>query len=208
MTLDYGVAQGSILGPKLLNIYTRSVPCTMQAASFSEGYADDHQLQKQFNLMCQVNVLGKGINKSFQIIESWMKELFLKLNSSKTKIMVAAPSSVRKEIIINGTFIGDRCVRFVDCAKNLGVLLDSELSLNIQISKVVSVSFNTIQLLSRIKSFLNYDQLWMLVSSLVFSNILYYGLTAQTISKLQIAQNSAARLVCQVNRFDNVRTEI
>ena len=88
VTLDYGVAQGSILGPKLFNIYTRSFPGTMQAASFSiEGYADDHQLQKQFHLMCQVSVLGEGINKSFQIIESWMKEFFLKLNSSRTKIM-------------------------------------------------------------------------------------------------------------------------
>ena len=213
VTLDYGVAQGSILGPKLFNIYTRSFPGTMQAAYFSvEGYADDHQLQKLFNLMCQVSVLGEGINKSVQIIESWMKEFFLKLNSSKTKIMVVAPSSVHKEIIINGTFISDRCVRFVDCAKNLGVLLDSELSLNLQISKVVSTSMNTRRLLSRIKSFLNYDQLRMLVSSLVFSkldycNILYYGLTAQTISKLQIVQNSAARLVCKVNRFDSVRTD-
>ena len=59
---------------------------------------------------------------------------------------------------------------------------------------------------------MNYDQLRIFVSSLVFSkldycNILYYGLTAQTISKLQIVQNSAARLVCKVNRFDSVRTD-
>ena len=65
-----------------------------------------------------------------------MNGFFLKLNSSKTKIIMAPPS-VRIEIIINGTFIKGKCVRFVDCAKNLGVLLDAVSSFNIQINKVI-----------------------------------------------------------------------
>ena len=210
--LDFGVAQGSILGPKLYNIYTRPFPDQLRVVSVSvEGYADAHQLQKKFNLIYQVEVLEEGINETFKVIESWMRENFLKLNSSKTKIMIVAPKCIKREIIINGTFIKGNCVRFVDCAKNLGVLLDSVLSFDLQVQKVVSTCFHTIRQLSRIKYFLNTEQLQQLVCSLVLSkidycNILYYGLKAETISKLQSVQNSAARLVCKVNRYDRVRT--
>ena len=48
-----------------------------------EGYADDHQLLKGFNLVFQVEVLIEGIQKTFDVIESWMRENFLKLNSDK-----------------------------------------------------------------------------------------------------------------------------
>ena len=96
--------------------------------------------------------------------------------------------------------------------KNLGVLLDAELSFNMQINKVISACFITIRLLNRIKSFLNINQLKTLVSSLVFSkldyfNILYYGLNTETIKKLQSVQNSAARLIYKINRFDRVPTD-
>ena len=211
-TLDFGVAQGSILGPKLFNIYTKPFPDQLQVVSVSvEGYADDHQLQKKFNLAFQVKVLGEGINKTFDVIESWMRNNFLKLNSGKTKIMIVAPEGIKREIIINGTFINGSCVRFVECAKNLGVLVDSTLSFDAQVQKVVSTCFHTIRQLSRIKYYLNTEQLQQLVCSLVlskldFCNILYYGLKSETISKLQSVQNSAARLACKVNRFDGVRS--
>ena len=115
----------------------------------------------------------------------------------------------RQDIIINGTFINGKCIRFVDCAKNLGVLFDAELNLDAQVNKVVSSCFSTIRLLSRVKFFLESEQLSTLVCALIFSimdycNALYYGLKSETIDKLQRVQNSAARLVMKVNRFDHV----
>ena len=208
--LDFGVPQGSILGPPLFNIYTRSFPNTMikvEACSI-EGYADDHQIWEQFNVDFQIVSLGENLDDCFQTFEAWMKEFFLKLNPSKTKIMVVAPPGVRKEIVINGTFLSGKCVRFVQSAKNLGVLLDEELSFECQINKVVSSCFSTIRLLSRIKHFFDTEQLKTLVCSLIFSildycNVLYYGVNSVLIKKLQRVQNSAARLVCKVNRFDH-----
>ena len=211
VALDFGVAQGSILGPPLFNAYTKSFPDKMKVKiSFTvEGYADDHQLFKQFNLLFQVEVLGDDLRKSFQAIEDWMSEYFLKLNATKTKIMIIAPPSIREQIIVNGTIINGKCIRFVDCAKNLGVLFDNELSFNKQIDKVVSTSFSTIRQLSRIKYFLSTEELNTIVCSLIFSNTdycnaLYYGLNKEILNKLQRVQNCAARLVMKVNRFDHV----
>ena len=210
-TLDFGVAQGSILGPPLFNAYTRTFPGRVKVTvKFTvEGYADDHQLLKEFNVMFQFEILGEGIEKCFREIDDWMKEFFLKLNPSKTKIMIVAPPSIRQQILINGTFINGQCIRFVDCAKNLGVLLDSELTMTAQVNKVVASCFITIRLFSRIKYFLIQEQLNTLVCSMIFStldycNVLYYGLNSNLIKKMQRVQNCAARLVLKINRFDKV----
>ena len=211
--LEFGVPQGSILGPKLFNIYTKPFPERMQVVSVSvEGYADDNQLLKPFNVVFQVQVLGEGIENTFQVIEKWMNENFLKLNCGKTKIMIVAPEGVRKQIIINGTFINGHCIRFVESAKNLGVHVDSSLTMNTQVQKVVAACFSTIRLLARIKHFLMTEDIQILVCALILSmldycNILYYGISAANMKKLQSVQNSAARLACKVNLYDKVRSE-
>ena len=123
---------------------------------------------KKFNLVFQVEVLGEGIAQTFELIEKWMKENFLKLNSDKTQIMVVAPEGIQRYILINGTFINGKCIRFVDNAKNLGVYIDSSLTMNVQVQKVVSSCFCTIRLLSRIKFFLTSEELQIMVCSLIF----------------------------------------
>ena len=211
--LDFGVTQGSILGPKLFNIYAKPFPEKLKVVKVSvEGYADDHQLLKGFNLIFQVEVLVEGIQETFDVIENWMRENFLKLNSDKTQIMIVAPEAILKDIKINGTFINGKCIRFVNSAKNLGVYFDSTLSMDVQVQKVVSSCFSTIRLLSRIKHFLITEQLQLLVCSLVLSvidycNILYYGMSNENLKKLQSVQNSAARLACKVNIYDRVPSE-
>ena len=201
LELLYGVAQGSVLGPPLFKIYIRSLYKYVEPTRFTiEGFADDHQLIKQFLICVQQKALGENIQNLLSHIAVWMNEYFLCLNQGKTKILVIAPPSVQPEIIIHGVFIQNVCIRFVKSAKNLGVILDDELSFECQINKVVKGCYATIKKLSQIKGFLTHEELKQLVSADIFSqidycNALYYGINVSLMVKLQRVQNCAARLL-------------
>ena len=140
--LDFGCIQGSVLGPRLFNIYIRSFYLFVQNLTFEvDGFADDHQLYKQFIPVFQIKVLGAAINECLREVSTWMNTYFLRLNKSKTKILVLAPPSVMSSISIHGTFMENGVIRFVDCAKNLGIWLDYNLTFKTQVHKVVSSCF-------------------------------------------------------------------
>jgi len=200
-TLLYGVAQGSVLGPRFFNIYTKPLYKYIEPTGFDiDGYADDNQLLKRFLPVQQGYALADSIQHCLNCILQWMNEYFLRLNQEKTKILVIAPPSIRKQIKIGGVFLRNTCVRFVESAKDLGVILDSELSFDSQINKLVKACFMVIRKLYSIKPFLSSDHLKSIVCTNVFSqldycNSLYYGISSASIKKLQQVQNSAARLV-------------
>jgi hypothetical protein len=65
--------------------------------------------------------------------------------------------------------------------------------------------FNT----RRIRKFLTHETAQILINSFVTSrldycNSLYYGLPANQLNKLQRVQNAAARLICNLSRFDHI----
>ena len=104
--LLYGVIQGSILGPRLFNIYIRSVYKRVEPTKFDiVGFADDHQLLKQFALAFKLKALGDDIRNCLSVISDWMTEHFLCLNQTKTKILVVAPPAMQAEIVISGVIL-------------------------------------------------------------------------------------------------------
>ena len=199
--LMYGVPQGSVLGPRLFNMYSKPIFEHVEPSSFEiEGYVDDHQLIKQFLPLLQGYALGESIVKCLNAVHVWMNEYFLRLNPDKTKILVVAPPAILKEIMIGGVLLNQSCIRFVDSAKNLGVVIDSVLSFEPHVNKLVKSCFLKVRQLYSVSHLLTQDQLKSLVcckifSSLDYCNSLFYGLNEATLRKLQHVQNSAARLV-------------
>lgn len=211
----FGVPQGSVLGPVLFNIYIRSIYRFVQSLNFNiHGYADDHQVSKCFKPSAQGVVLTHDIRCCFDKIQIWMNEYFLQMNDSKTQIIVYGPPRVLAEIGIGGiNFESGTCVRFVSSVKNLGIHMDSALTLRTQIIDLKKKCFRTIRNINKIRILLSTEQRKQVVNSLVVScldycNSLYYGVSGKLHHQLQLIQNACSKSITGKYKHDHLENDL
>jgi hypothetical protein len=124
-----------------------------------------------------------------------MKASFLKLNSSKSQVIIFAPKQLVGQLYIDGCRIP-----VSNLVTNLGAKFDSELTFAPQINAICSSSYKVLQNLASVRKFLSPDDLRILVQSIIVSRIdncnsLLYGVLACNLNKLQKLQNACARII-------------
>ena len=110
---------------------------------------------------------------------------------------------------IDGLNVGQSIIAPVTSVRNLGSWFDQNLSMIPRINKICKAASFPIYNIRRIRKYLNNDATQTLVHSIVigrldYSNCLLYKVPAVHMSKLQLIQNNAARLVCSTPRFDHI----
>ena len=152
----------------------------------------------------------KRLQNCITDMRQWMKSNHLKLNDGKTEFLVLGNAQICNKIDGLSSFaIGDVSVDAVPSAKNIGAILDNELTMVDQVNNICRSCYIQMRYISCIRPYLTQDATATIVHSLVTSrldylNSLLYGLPEYLLKKLQLVQNNAARLVLKKKKYDHI----
>lgn len=197
--VEFGVPQGSILGPILFSIYINDMEDSLQDCLLIQ-YADDSQIL----VTGTVDELETLIGRAERILKS-AKHYFqlngLNINESKTKCIFIGSrqyiSRIPENTLIN--FNGYNIGRS-EYVKNLGVYFDQYMLFDTHINEICKKVNGTLIYLNRIKDRFDSEMRAMVVQSLALSIMNYclkvYGSTSkEQLHRIQKLQNFAARVV-------------
>ena len=153
LPLDWGVPQGSCLGPllyiiyssKLFNIIERHLPN-------SHCYVDDSQIYLSFkpdDLSSQQNAIT-AMQNCTDDIRSWMEHDKLLLHNEKTEFLIIGNRQQLSKVNISLITMGNAAV-MKSSVRNLGSYIDDKLTMNSHINKVCNASFYYLHNIRRIR---------------------------------------------------------
>ena len=161
-------------------------------------YADDTQLYFAFK-SADVDATKSRVENCISAICRWMDLNELKLNHDKTEVMPIR-SKYRPSPSFQSLCVGDESVAASQSARSLA-----------HVSRICSSSFYHLRNLSRIRKYLTKESAAVVVhafvtSKLDYCNALLYGLPKYQLQRLQYmyVQNTAARVVLQMSRFQHI----
>jgi hypothetical protein len=210
--VQYGVPQGSLLGPLFYALYTSDIESLIKNhhGMNVQMYADDVQLYIGFldnNKSCTEDVLMKCLTD----IQNWMNDSFIKLNVQKTQFIVISPryaNMLTRSPQLNILF-NEEPILTSNSLKILGIHLTTGFDFKMFINKKVSVCSFHLRNLRNISKSLPTSAKIILVVNLIlttldYCNVILVGTTDKDIKPLQKTMNSAVRFIFNLRRREHI----
>jgi hypothetical protein len=207
--LRYGVPQGSVLGPSLFVLYAAEVIAIAKKHGFAaHAYADDLQLYDHADPShCQP--LVSRLSACVDEVKAWMASHRLRLNNTKTELIWLGAARYVNLCPLGPQLVAGALITPSVTVRDLGVMVDSDLSLKAHVHHVASVCHFHIRQLRILRRSLTIEAAHSLVRALVHSRLDYCnGILANAplglINCLQSVLRSAARLVLRLPPWASV----
>ena len=204
-----GVPQGSVLGPLLFVMYAAEVMKIAQKHGVCiHAYADDLQTYVSCNAVDQQAAVTQ-ILSCVEGIDEWMSSNRLKLNADKTEFIWLGTRQQLRKISQQPLDVGGASVKPVSSVRDLGVIIDDELTMAAHVNHVVSGCFYQLRQLRSVRRCLPFEARRALVTAFISSrldycNAILYGAATRYTNRLQVVMNAAARLVTGTGRYEHI----
>ena len=191
---EYGVPQGSALGPLLFLLYVNDLSsCSSNSPRL---FADDTCLI--VNDSSYVKLIEK-VNEEIRSVSKWMNANKLTINMTKSNILVISPK-LNKFCFYNSSNYPTTSIPIITTARYLGIILDDKLSFQPHIKLLEGKLSRSLGILRKVKPFLSTSCMLQLYYSFFHSHLQYgillWGSTSKTyLSKIKVLQNKAIKVI-------------
>ena len=208
LPLLHGVPQGAILSPLLFNIYINDLP-SVPRHCILKSFVDDSKLLLSFYVK-DLDDSSKKVEADLLEVTKWCCNNCLLLNPDITKLLLLGTRQMLNKIPdeLKVVLLGKQLTP-VPSAKDLGIIIDSNLSYDEHIVHLVSSCMASLCRINRVKHLFSSKSLTTIINALVLNKLFYCSsvwrnTSQQNIKKLQSVQNFAARIISGTRKFDHI----
>ena len=142
-------------------------------------------------------------------VKSWMTKNMLKLNDEKTEFLIISSKHNQSKLQEKHVQIGSFSINSSSSVRNLGAYFDNTMTMETHVKKICQSSYFQIRNIRSIRNLLSDDSAASLIHSFVTSrldngNCLLNGISDALLKKLQLVQNTAARVLTKTRKYDHI----
>ena len=150
--LEIGLPQGSGAGPFGYKTYTKPIGYIIKMLAYHINYnmfADDNQLHNALSPNSVSSQLTAKANLEYciTVLSKWLHENKLKLNGNKTELIMIGKKSQLSKMSFDSISIAGSEIQAKPFAKNLGVYIDQDLSMTVQVNHVIKTCNTQLRIL-------------------------------------------------------------